>query len=161
MTNKTVLAHNGYTGTIEFDLDGGLLHGRVCGINDVVHYEAKTLEELKRAFQESVDDYLAFCEARGEKPQKPYSGVTNVRLGEELHREASMTATSIGLSLNDFLVGATRQYLRTVSDPPTSVETNTRHTKKAEAPKHHATPVGNRIRRVTRLKQTSQQKKKR
>ena len=32
-------------------------------------FESKTVQELRTAFQESVDDYLAFCAERGEAPE--------------------------------------------------------------------------------------------
>ena len=49
-------------------------------------YEAKDLAQLKREFQISVDDYLAFCDERGKEPNKPFKGSFNVRTGPELHR---------------------------------------------------------------------------
>jgi uncharacterized protein (DUF433 family) len=43
-------------------------------LRDAITFAGESVPELRRAFQESVDDYLAFCAARNESPEKPYSG---------------------------------------------------------------------------------------
>lgn len=55
------LEHKGYTATVEFDADDGILVGRVIGVNDVVTFHGATVEEVVAAFRETVDDYLAAC----------------------------------------------------------------------------------------------------
>jgi len=65
------MRYRGYTGKVEFDAGAGILHGEVVGIRDVVTFQGRTVEEVQRAFRESVDDYLAFCRRRGESPDKP------------------------------------------------------------------------------------------
>lgn len=64
-----MLQHRGYTGSVE--LDGPRLCGEVQGIADVVTYEAATASGLRKAFCESVDDYLAWCAERREPPNQP------------------------------------------------------------------------------------------
>ena len=61
-----MLEYKGYTGTIEADTDTNMLYGEVVGLRDVITYQGHTIEELKQAFQNSVEDYLNFCEERGE-----------------------------------------------------------------------------------------------
>ena len=70
ITAQELLEHKGYRGSVEIDFDSDTLHGLVQGIPDVVHYEAAGPQALDRAFRESVDDYLAFCQASG-KPAAP------------------------------------------------------------------------------------------
>lgn len=65
------LHHRGYAGFIEQDAPTGIVHGRVLGITDVIHYEATSVKALTQAFRDSVDDYLAMCEQAGESPNKP------------------------------------------------------------------------------------------
>lgn len=95
-----MLEHNGYLGRVEFDDQAGVFHGEVVGIRDVVTFEGETVEELRQAFRDSVDDYLDFCKERGEEPDKPCSGKFLVRVSPELHRRASMVAGANGVSLN-------------------------------------------------------------
>ncbi len=54
------------------------------------------MAELKKAFQDSVDDYLAFCKERGEEPEKPFSGQFVVRAEPELHRAVVTAAKRAG-----------------------------------------------------------------
>jgi len=62
--------------------------------------QADSASEIKKAFYDSVDDYLDFCKSRGEKPEKPASGKFLVRVPAKLHRELSMLAESEDKSLN-------------------------------------------------------------
>lgn len=43
-------------------------------MNDTVGFHADTVADLKRAFHEAVDDFVATCAAVGKKPERPYSG---------------------------------------------------------------------------------------
>jgi predicted HicB family RNase H-like nuclease len=61
-------------GKVEFDDEADILHGEVIGLRDVITFQGRTVDEVKGAFRESVDDYLAFCAKRGEEPEKPFSG---------------------------------------------------------------------------------------
>ena len=63
-----------YVGKVEFDDEAGIFHGEVVGTRDVVTFQGKSVDELKTAFEQSIDDYLAFCKQRGEEPDKPLSG---------------------------------------------------------------------------------------
>ena len=54
--------YRGYTGSIEFSSDDQCYFGRLLNINDLVHYEANTVEELNEEFKEAVDDYIDFKE---------------------------------------------------------------------------------------------------
>jgi predicted HicB family RNase H-like nuclease/uncharacterized protein (DUF433 family) len=68
------MEYKGYIARIDYDDEAGMFHGEVVTLRDVVTFAGESVAELRRAFQESVDDYLAFCAARNEAPGKPYSG---------------------------------------------------------------------------------------
>ena len=36
----------------------------------MITFQGTSVEELKQAFEDSVDDYLEFCTSRGEDPEK-------------------------------------------------------------------------------------------
>ena len=96
------LNHKGYfSGPIDFD--GELFSGTVAGLRDVVHFEGSTGAELKQAFQDSVDDYLAMCEELGREPRRAYSGKVALRMDPELHRRAAGRAEADGVSLNAWI----------------------------------------------------------
>ncbi len=96
-----MLEHKGYLGKVEFD--DHVFHGEVVGIRDVVTFQGKSVDELRTAFRDSIDDYLHYCEERGESPDKPCSGKFVVRISPDLHRKANMIATTSGKSLNAFV----------------------------------------------------------
>ncbi|OOH90552.1 pilus assembly protein HicB [Pasteurellaceae bacterium 15-036681] len=103
----TLLNYKGYVGTIEPDLESHTLFGKLAYIRDLVTYEAETLSELQQEFEKSVDLYLQDCAELGKEPNKPFKGVFNVRVGEELHREATLLAGN--RSLNTFVYEAIQE----------------------------------------------------
>ncbi|MEE6075849.1 type II toxin-antitoxin system HicB family antitoxin [Avibacterium paragallinarum] len=103
----TLLKYKGYVGTIEADLENNVLFGKLAYIRDVITYEAETLPQLEKEFQTSVDLYLQDCQELGRTPDKPFKGVFNVRISEELHRNAVLAAGD--LSLNAFVAEAIKE----------------------------------------------------
>jgi predicted HicB family RNase H-like nuclease len=106
VTNQPILAfiavveYKGYVGKVEFDDEAGIFHGEVIDTRDVITFQGRSVDELKTAFQEPIDDYLAFCKQRGEEPNKPFSGQFVTRIPPELHRQVNLAASISGKSLN-------------------------------------------------------------
>lgn len=98
-----MMEYKGYIGKVEFDDEADIFHGEVVNLRDVITFQGESVLELRRAFQESVDDYLAFCAERGEEPEKPYSGTFTVRIPPELHRAISTQARIANKSLNSWM----------------------------------------------------------
>jgi len=98
-----MMEYKGYIGKVEFDDEAGIFHGEVVNTRDVVTFQGRSVAELKKAFKESLDDYLAFCASRGEEPDKPFSGQFVTRIPPELHRQVSLAASLSGKSLNAWL----------------------------------------------------------
>jgi predicted HicB family RNase H-like nuclease len=95
-----MMEYKGYIGKVEFDGEAGIFHGDVVNTRDVITFQGKSVAELRKAFRESVDDYLDFCAERGEEPDKPFSGQFVTRISPDLHRRASVAASMAGKSLN-------------------------------------------------------------
>ena len=95
-----MMEYKGYVGKVEFDDEAGIFHGEVRDTRDVITFQGRSVDELKTAFQESIDDYLAFCKQRGEEPNKPFSGQFVTRIPPELHRQVNLAASISGKSLN-------------------------------------------------------------
>lgn len=100
------MRYKGYTGSVEYDPDDRLFHGRVNGITDIVSFQGDSVEALEADFRAGVDDYLAFCGERGVEPQRPCSGKFVLRISPELHREAAIAARSQRESLNTWITRA-------------------------------------------------------
>jgi len=69
-----MIQFKGYMGKVEFGDEADIFHGEVIGLRDVITFQGRSVDEVKGAFRESVDDYLAFCAKRGEEPEKPLRG---------------------------------------------------------------------------------------
>jgi predicted HicB family RNase H-like nuclease len=80
------LEYKGYIGVVEFDDEAGLFHGEVVNLRDVITFQGDSVNDLRQAFIDSVEDYLEFCAQRGELPEKPLSGQLLLRLEPDLHR---------------------------------------------------------------------------
>jgi predicted HicB family RNase H-like nuclease len=97
------MRHDGYVATIELDEEAGLFHGEVINTRDVLTFQGRTLPELRSAFKDTVEDYVAWCRERGKKPEKPYSGNFTLRVSPDLHRRVAVAAARAGKSLNGFV----------------------------------------------------------
>jgi predicted HicB family RNase H-like nuclease len=97
------LEHKGYIGLIELDAEAGLVHGEVINTRDVLTFQGCTVEELKTAFSDTIEDYEDWCRARGKTPEKPYSGKLLLRIKPDLHRALVAAAARSGKSLNSFV----------------------------------------------------------
>ncbi|MEZ4517212.1 MAG: type II toxin-antitoxin system HicB family antitoxin [Chloroflexota bacterium] len=98
-----MMEYKGYIAQVEFDDESDIFHGEVINLRDVVTFEGESVAALKEAFQESIEDYLAFCAERGEDPEKPYSGKFSIRMDPELHRRITVEARRADKSLNTWI----------------------------------------------------------
>jgi predicted HicB family RNase H-like nuclease len=79
-----LIVYKSCVGKVEFDLEAEIFHGEVINTRDVITFQGDCVKDLEQAFIDSVEDYLEFCVARGEKPDKPFSGKFVVRIEPEL-----------------------------------------------------------------------------
>ncbi len=98
-----MMKYKGYIGHVEYDDEAKIFHGEVVGLSDIITFQGKSVEELEKAFRESVDDYLSWCQERGEKPEKTFSGTFNLRIPAELHAKLVFHAKTMGISLNSYV----------------------------------------------------------
>ena len=87
------LEYKGYKGSVEYSKVDNCLFGKVQGLSKaLILYEGQTLDELRKDFEEGIDDYLEGCRAEGVEPCKPYSGRLNLRMSSELHSLSRVAA---------------------------------------------------------------------
>jgi predicted HicB family RNase H-like nuclease len=99
-----MMKYKNYIGHVVFDDEANIFHGEVINTRDVITFQGSSVDEIQKAFKESIDDYLAFCAERGENPDKPFSGKFNLRLSPELHRKAWAHAKEKHISLNNWVI---------------------------------------------------------
>ena len=115
-----MLKYKGYTGHVEFDDESDIFHGEVLDLRDVITFQGRSVEEIEQAFRDSIDDYLDFCQARGEEPDKPFSGRLMLRLPPHLHRVTYVRARREGKSLNQWIA----EKLEQASQPDAAAAAN-------------------------------------
>ena len=96
------MMHRGYAAKVEYSEEDGCFVGHIVGIRAVVGFDGASVAQLRKAFHQAVDHYIAVCEERGEVPEKPYSGRVMLRLPPEVHARASAAAQVQGLSFNQW-----------------------------------------------------------
>jgi len=96
------MTYQGFRARVAFDEGDELFVGQIAGINDVISFHGGTVAELKAAFHEAVDDYIATCRAIGKEPEKAYSGKLMLRINPDIHAQAALAAELAGTSLNQW-----------------------------------------------------------
>lgn len=100
---KDILKYKDFIGSVHFDADDEIFYGKIEGINDLVTFEGKTVKEIKKSFEESVDDYIKICKETGKTVHKSYKGSFNVRISPNLHKRAVQKALLEGIPLNQLV----------------------------------------------------------
>jgi len=91
-----MMEYKGYLARVQFDDEADIFHGEVINVRDVITFQGGSVEGLRKAFEDSVEDYLAFCAERGEEPDKPFSGRLAIQLSPEQHRKVILAAVKAG-----------------------------------------------------------------
>lgn len=98
-----MMEHKGYIGHVEFDDEAEIFHGEVINTRDVITFQGKSVEEIKLAFRDSVEDYLSYCAKLGQEPEKPFTGKFMLRIPPDLHRKIYVAAKQSGESINAWI----------------------------------------------------------
>ena len=104
-----MMSYKGYRATVAYDDEAGIFHGEVIGTRDVITFEGTSVEQLRKEFRFSIDDYLTVCAERGRQPDKPFSGKIPLRVAPKVHRAATAAAKAAGKSLNAWLAETVEQ----------------------------------------------------
>lgn len=68
------MKYKNYIGHHVFDDEANIFHGEVINTRDVITFQGASVDEIQKAFKESIDDYLAFFAERCENHDKPFPG---------------------------------------------------------------------------------------
>ena len=112
---KDFITYKGFIGTVHFSTDDEVFFGTIEGINDVITFEGSSVVELKKAFKESVDHYIALCSKHKKPLMKSLKGSFNIRIKPELHQKAFTTALTKGITLNQFIQNTIEKELATLT----------------------------------------------
>lgn len=98
-----MMEYKGYVGHVGFDDEAEIFHGEVINTRDVITFQGKTVDEIKQAFRDSVEDYLEYCAKLGQEPEKPFTGKFMLRIPPDLHRKIFVAAKQSGESINAWI----------------------------------------------------------
>jgi len=98
-----MMEYKSYVGQVTFDDEADVFHGEVVNTRDVITFHGKSVEEIRQAFRESIDEYLEWCEERNKTPDKPFSGQIVIRIPPALHCSIFLSAKQEGKSLNKWI----------------------------------------------------------
>ncbi len=68
------MTYKEYNAQIVYSEEDGCFIGDLVGIRDIVSFHGDSLNEIREAFEESVDDYLLTCQEFNRLPQKSVCG---------------------------------------------------------------------------------------
>ena len=99
------LNYKGYIGSIEVSEADNCLYGQVLDLpkDTMLTYEGETIKQLRKDFEDAINDYLNLCQEEGIEPHKSYSGSLNVRLTPAIHSKVASLARQTGISINAFI----------------------------------------------------------
>ncbi len=101
MTNT--MTYKGYAAKIDYSDEDLCFVGHIAGIRDVIGFHADNVAALRQAFEEAVDDYLAYCAEQGREPLRPASGKISLRIPPEIHSAINIAAEVSGKSVNQWI----------------------------------------------------------
>lgn len=109
---KDLMYYKNYYGSVHFDDEELIFHGKIEFVRALVTYEATDARGLRKAFEESIDDYLETCRSQNIVPEIPFKGSLNVRLGPELHRRIALAAQQHHSTINKFIAQTLEQAVK-------------------------------------------------
>ena len=103
------MTYKGYCARIEYSEERGCLVGRISDIQRDICFQGDSVENIRHAFEEAVDAYLAGCAERNEEPEKPSEPHSVVRVSTTLHRVIAIAARKENKSVNAWLAEACKK----------------------------------------------------
>lgn len=97
---NNIMRYKNFMGSIRYSPGDNCFHGRIEGIDDLVTFEGRSVDELKKSFKDAAEDYLELCQKSGKAAVRSYKGTFNVRVPPDLHKKAVRKSISEGISLN-------------------------------------------------------------
>lgn len=100
---KNILKYKDFIGAVNFSAEDEIFFGKIEDIDDLVTFEGNNVKEIKKAFEEAVEDYIELCKINNKPLHKSYKGSFNIRLEPQLHRALALKSIENGISLNQLV----------------------------------------------------------
>lgn len=96
------MTYQGYSARIEYSDEDGCFVGHIAGISDIIGFHGESVEALRSAFREAVEDYLETCKRLNRVPQNDYSGELKLQIPPEVHAAVAFAAKARGTSVDQW-----------------------------------------------------------
>lgn len=103
---NNIMKYQGFSATIKYSAEGDCLIGQICNISREITFRGDSVQKIRQAFEQAVDDYLADCAAKNEAPEKPSTTPEIVRISPALHQVLALAARSENKSISQWLAAA-------------------------------------------------------
>ena len=64
--------YKGYKAKIRFDQEDNIFTGEVEGLKDSLNFYGNSVEEAKKMFRQSIDNYKDICKEVGKEPEEAH-----------------------------------------------------------------------------------------
>lgn len=98
-----MMEYKGYKAQIDFDEEDNLFYGEVINSDQGICFSGRSVDELRRAFEASVEDFIEWYRGQSGGPPIPYSGCLLIRLDPALHQSIAAQASSEGKPINTWI----------------------------------------------------------
>lgn len=109
---KNIMKYKDFYASIHYEDETSTFWGKIEGIEDIISFEADSVEGLKKEFEEVVEEYMEDCKKMNKDPHKQYKGSFNVRIEPNLHQKAVQFSKAFNMSLNQFVEKAIREQIQ-------------------------------------------------
>ncbi len=96
------MTYKDHAARIEYSDEDGCFVGHIAGISDIVGFHGESVEALRTAFEEAVEDYLEACKKLNRIPQNDYSGELTLQVSPDVHAAVALAAQVRGKSINQW-----------------------------------------------------------
>lgn len=110
MIDNETMEYRGYKALVQFSNDDECLIGRVLGIEDIIGFHGDSVAEVRAAFAEAVDSYIANNKSVGRQPNQPAEFVP-VAVDPALYEAAKGRVQGTTQTVNEFVNTAVKQAL--------------------------------------------------
>lgn len=85
--------------------------GKILGLKEDITYEAHHQRDVKQAFKDAVDKYLADCEKEGKTPEVPYDEPLTLKLSWPVHKGLLVQAAEADISVEQYINDTLERHL--------------------------------------------------
>lgn len=106
--SDNILRYKGYTASVQFDADDGILVGIVLGIKDIIDFHGDSVDAIRKEFKVAIDEYIKACKKLGREPNKPRQGKIVLMLPVDIEAGLEQVVAETGKSAKALILDAVK-----------------------------------------------------